>query len=51
MKDEQLENNIISLHTRGWSIRRLAVEFKISRGRVRRIIGDNTRKRGGDKPH
>ena len=51
MKDEQLENNIISLHTRGWSIRRLAVEFKISRGRIRRIMESNTRKRGGDKSH
>src|SRR3990170_5071231 len=51
MKDGQLENNIISLHTRGWSIRRLAIEFKISRGRIRRIIEDNTRKRCGDISH
>jgi len=45
MKDEQLENNIISLHSRGWSLRRLAREFRISRGRVVRIIQGNTIKR------
>ncbi len=39
MKDEFLENNIVSLyHLRGWSIRRLAAEFGISRGRVKRIL-------------
>jgi transposase len=50
MKDEQLENSIIHLHTRGWSTRSLAVEFNISRGRIRRIIEGNTRRRCGDIP-
>jgi transposase len=45
MKDESLENSIITLHSRGWSIRRLAPEFGISRGRVRRIIEHNIRQR------
>jgi len=45
MKDEPLENSIITLHSRGWSIRRLAPEFGISRGRVRRIIEKNMRNR------
>ena len=38
MKDESLENNIVSLSSRGWSVRRLAREFAISRGRVRRLL-------------
>lgn len=50
MRDEALENNIVSLHGRGWSIRRLSVEFAISRGRVRRILQRNsdTRAKGHD---
>jgi len=48
MKDEPLENNIISLHSRGWSIRQLSLEFAISRERVRRILQDNDRKRRGE---
>jgi len=38
MKDESLENNIVSLSIRGWSDRRLAREFAVSRGRVKRIL-------------
>lgn len=45
MKDPQLENNIISLHIRGWSIRRLSNEFRISRERVRRILNSNALER------
>ena len=45
MRDEQLKNDIISLYSRGWSQRRLAREFGISRGRVARIIQDNAIKR------
>lgn len=45
MKDESLENNVVSLHMRGWSERRLAGEFGISRGRVRRILARNARGR------
>jgi transposase len=41
MKDESLENNIVSLHARGWSIRQLASNFDISRGRVGRILKRN----------
>lgn len=42
MKDEELENNIISLHARGWSIRHLSRQMKVSRGRVRRILVSNS---------
>lgn len=45
MKDESLENNIVSLHSRGWSIRRLSREFGISRQRVNRILERNIRQR------
>ena len=45
MKDESLENNIVTLHARGWSIRQLAKNFGISRGRVGRILKHNHYKR------
>ncbi len=45
MKDELLENNIVSLHGRGWSMRRLAQEFNISRQRVKRILLTNVNQR------
>lgn len=45
MKDEQLENNLVSLYARGWSIRRLSREFCIGRKRVKRILGHNDRQR------
>lgn len=45
MKDESLENNIVSLHSRGWSIRQLSREFGISRQRVKRILERNVRQR------
>jgi transposase len=45
MKDEQLENNLVSLHARGWSIRRLSREFGIGRKRVKRILGQNNEQR------
>ncbi len=51
MKDEKLENNIVTLYERGWSIRRLSGEFDISRGRVGRIIQRNeySRKTGDQR--
>jgi len=45
MKDESLENNIVSLSSRGWSERRLAREFAVSRGRVRRVLYRHTAER------
>ena len=45
MKDESMENNVVTLHVRGWSIRKLAREFGISRGRVERILLRNQYKR------
>ncbi|MFA5433269.1 MAG: IS21 family transposase [Candidatus Paceibacterota bacterium] len=45
MKDEPLENNVVSLFVRGWPVRRLSREFGISRGRVKRILSDNARDR------
>jgi transposase len=51
MKDEDLENNIVSLFGRGWSIRHLAREFTISRNRVRRILLRNKAARQqGEEP-
>ncbi|MBW6460866.1 MAG: helix-turn-helix domain-containing protein, partial [Bacteroidales bacterium] len=41
MKDELLENMVVTLHSRGWALREIARNFGISRGRVRRIIGRN----------
>lgn len=39
MKDEQLENLIVTLyHSRGWSIRRISREIRVSRKRVRRVL-------------
>lgn len=50
MKDELLENMVVTLHSRGWSLREIARKFGISRGRVRRIMERNRykRERGGD---
>jgi transposase len=45
MKDESLENNLVTLHGRGWTVRRLAREFNISRERVDRILGMNEQNR------
>ena len=50
MKDPQLENNIISLHSRGWPIRRLSREFGISRERVKRILLSNAHVRKTGEP-
>jgi len=41
MKDEGLENSVITLSTRGWPIRRIERELGISRARIRRILGLN----------
>ena len=52
MKDQQLENSVVTLHAKGWSVRRLSRELGISRGRVRRILVANTVVRdttGGDE--
>ena len=45
MKDENLTNNIVSLHQRGWGIRKLSREFGIGRERVRRLLELNNRER------
>jgi transposase len=42
MKDESLENNVVTLYGKGWSIRRLSLEFGISRGRIDRLLISNT---------
>lgn len=38
MKNEELENTVVTLYGRGWSIRRLSRELHISRKRIRRIL-------------
>ena len=47
MKDESLENNLVTLHSKGWSVRRLSREFDISRERVSRILFNNANQRSG----
>ena len=42
MKDENLENSVITLHAKGWPIRRISLEMGISRGRVRRWLVSNS---------
>ena len=42
MKDENLENSVITLHAKGWPIRRISQEMGISRGRVRRWLVSNS---------
>jgi transposase len=52
MKDESLENTIITLHGQGWSIRRISSELFISRRRIRRLLVSNSLLRdttSGDK--
>lgn len=46
MKNEQLDNTVITLHGQGWSIRRISRELVISRGRIRRILASNADLRG-----
>ncbi len=38
MKDEQIDNRVVTLHGMGWSIRRISRELGISRGRIDRIL-------------
>jgi transposase len=45
MKDESLENNVVSLYSRGWPVRRLSRELGITRGRVKRILARNHSRR------
>jgi transposase len=51
MKDEPLENNIVTLFERGWPVRKLSQEFGISRGRVKRILQRNEYKRKTGKQY
>ena len=52
MQDESLENSVVTLHARGWAVRELSRKLGISRGRVRRILKQNSHKRetGNDLP-
>ena len=45
MRDELLDNMVVTLHSRGWSLREIARELGISRGRVRRIMNRNRHQR------
>ena len=38
MKDEQIDNQVVTLYGMGWSVRRISRELRISRGRVDRIL-------------
>ncbi|MFA5816591.1 MAG: hypothetical protein WC865_13330 [Bacteroidales bacterium] len=45
MKDESLENNVVTLYGKGWSTRRISREFGISRKRIRRLLVSNSASR------
>ncbi len=45
MKDQALENTVVTLHARHRSIRSISKELGISRGRVRRILSTNLLRR------
>src|SRR5680860_115177 len=45
MKNEQVENTVLTLHRQGWSIRRISRELGISRGRIRRLLAANADQR------
>lgn len=45
MKNEQIENTVLTLHRQGWSIRRISRELVISRGRIRRLLAANADRR------
>lgn len=49
MKDQALENTVITLHAHGRSIHSISRELRISRGRVRRILALNTHLRGRER--
>ena len=42
MKNESLQNTVITLHGQGWPIRRISRELRISRKRIRRILVSNS---------
>lgn len=42
MKNGSIENTIITLHGKGWSIRRISAELLISRKRIRRVLVSNS---------
>ncbi len=42
MKDEHLENSVVTLYDKGWSVRRLSREFGVSRGRIDRLLATNS---------
>ena len=42
MKDENLENSVITLYGRNWPIRRISRELCISRKRIRRLLASNS---------
>ncbi len=45
MKDQALENTVVTLHSRGRTIRSISRELRISRGRIRRILSANATQR------
>jgi len=45
MQNESIESSVITLHARGWTIRRISRELGISRERVTRMLRRNNQKR------
>jgi hypothetical protein len=48
-EQQQIEQDAVRLYTQGWPIRRVAEEFNMSYGAMRRLLAKNTRirDRGG----
>ena len=42
MKDEQIDNRVVTLHGMGWSIRHISRELGISRRRIDRILASKS---------
>lgn len=49
MKDLELENSIVTVHSRGWSIRQISSQYGVSRKRVRRILQKDKQNRETEK--
>ena len=51
MKDESLDNSVVTLFSRGWAVRRIARELGTSRNRVKRILmRHHTQREAGQAP-
>jgi transposase len=50
MKDESLDNSVVTLFSRRWAVRRIARELGVSRNRVKRILLRHQARRDEEQP-